>query len=170
MYKNLSLILGIWIVFGLTSEVSAQSNAMSSGSLFAVANAVNHAAHVNQEDFLPHAEPMFGMNQEDYQDHFEEYREGSLMERILHLENMELQAIYADSKMNEINVSFNVKDQQEVLVAVYDSFGSKVYTDMTTLTDGLNNYHLETSQLSSGFYSMVVSGKNDQFIQRFLIE
>ena len=170
MIKNLSLTAIFMLGLLCSSTISAQSETMATGATMAMAKTLNHAAHIQSEANLPLAEPIFGMEKTEYEDHFNEYRVGSLMERVLDLENMELQAIYADSKMNEINVSFNSVIEQEVVIAVYDSFGSKVKYDLAQITDGINNYKVDTKDLDDGFYSMVVTGQQDQFIQRFIIE
>lgn len=162
-------------ILSLTSLVAttgvAQNAAMATAPTFAVATAVSSSEErLDNEEFLPYAEPIFGMEKEAYEDHFNEYREGALMDRILDLNHMELQAIYTDSKMNEINVSFNSTVKQEVVLAIYDSFGQKVKSDTYKINNGINNYAVATKDLDEGFYSMVVTGENDQFIQRFIIE
>ena len=170
MLKHVSLVSAVLTLMLITDSAIAQSQAMASGASLAVASGVNHALHADSEENLPYAEPIFGIEKEDYEDHFNEYRMGALMDRVLDLEHMELQAIYADSKMNEINVSFNSMITQEVVIAVYDSFGNKVIGKMATINEGINNYKVNTDELNDGFYSMVVTGNKDQFIQRFIIE
>ena len=170
MLNKLSLSSIVLAGFFMANNLNAQSQTMASGASLAVAETINNSLYIDSEDNLPYAEPIFGIEKEEYENHFNEYREGSLMDRVLDLENMELQAIYADSKMNEINVSFNSMIQQEVVVAIYDSFGAKVMYDLAKIDHGINNYKVDTKGLRDGFYSMVVTGKKDQFIQRFIIE
>ncbi|MDX1683789.1 MAG: hypothetical protein R3275_01070 [Saprospiraceae bacterium] len=168
-FRTIISILCFILLSGYASF--GQNNAMASASVFAVAETFSIAEkHEADADYLPYAAPIFGMEAEAYNEHFTEYREGALMDRILDLNNMELQAIYTDSKMNEINVSFNSRITQEVVVTIYDSYGGNIKTKTYEVLDGLNNYAIPTDDLKDGFYSMVVSGDNDQFIQRFIIE
>lgn len=167
--RTTTAILSI-VVFGWTAAQS-QSTTMAAMPVIATAHAVAAADDARADaDYLPYAEPILGIEKDAYEEHFNEYREGALMDRILDLENMELQAIYTDSKLNEINVAFNSSIEQEVVLAVYDSFGQKVMLETHMIKNGINNYTVQTEQLDEGFYSMVVTGQNDQFIQRFIIE
>ena len=122
-----------------------------------------------EEVFLPYAEPLFGMDEEEYQEHMSEKRQGSLLNRTIDLKNMELQAVYADSKMNEINMTFNAPEDQEVLVSIYDQTGVKVKSMIRSIVAGQNSYAFVTSDLGQGFYNLVVVGDEDQFLQRFII-
>lgn len=155
----------------VVTYVSGQNATMAAAPSLAVGTAVAASAdRLDNEADLPYAEPLFGMEKADYEDHFNEYREGALMDRVLDLHHMELQAIYTDSKMNEINVSFNSTVEQDVVLNIYDSFGQKVKGEMHNINTGINNYSVDTKDLNDGFYSLVVIGDNDQFIQRFIIE
>lgn len=155
--------------------LNAQNTAFTASTALAVPStygiqADEVASADAKEDFLPYAEPILGIEKEEYENHFSEYRVGSLMDRVMDLNHMELQAIYADSKMNEINISFNSQVEQDLVVNVYDQFGMKVKCEMHNTLQGINNYKINTEDLPEGFYSMVVIGDNEQFIQRFIIE
>ena len=169
---NFRTIASILFLTSLVSTgISGQNATMAAAPTMAVGTAVAASAdRLENEAYLPYAEPLFGMEKEDYEDHFNQYREGALMDRVLDLHHMELQAVYTDSKMNEINVSFNSTVEQEVVLNIYDAFGEKVKGEMHNITTGINNYSVDTKHLSDGFYSLVVIGDNDQFIQRFIIE
>lgn len=170
-----TIIINSLFFFSFFGMLNAQSNSYTSSAMLTVPATYGMGSEAtaeveSKEDFLPYAEPMFGMDKADYENHFSEYREGSLMDRVMNLHTMELQAIYADSKMNEINVSFNSNTSQELVVNVYDQFGQKVLCEMQKINVGINNCKVNTEELSDGFYSMVVIGDNEQFVQRFIIE
>jgi hypothetical protein len=170
--SNFATVNSILAILLISTSISAQTESLMATSSLVVASEVNKSEsnYVSNQDFLPYAEPIFGIEKEEYENHFNEYRVGALMDRVFDLNHMELQAIYADSKMSEISMAFNSTVEQEVVVSVYDSYGQKVKSELYEIEHGLNNYRVRTEDLSDGFYSMVVTGDNDQFIQRFIIE
>lgn len=172
---TLRSLLGIGLFFGTMCLAQAQDQTWAASASLALPSTygiqgTESVVAESAEDFLPYAEPILGIEKSEYEAHFSEYRAGSLMDRVLDLEHMELQAIYADSKMHEINVSFNSSVKQDLVVNVYDQFGQKVMSELHTVDHGINNYKIGTEDLQDGFYSLVVIGNKDQFIQRFIIE
>ena len=170
--SNFVTVNSIIAMLAMSLSLSAQTESMLvAPSLMVASESVpSEASYTDNQAFLPYAEPIFGIEKEAYEAHFNEYRVGALMDRVFDLNHMELQAIYADSKMHEISMAFNSNIEQEVVVTVYDSYGQKVKSELYDIEYGLNNYKVRTEDLQDGFYSMVVTGDNDQFIQRFIIE
>lgn len=65
--------------------------------------------------------------------------------------------IYPNPVFDDLNVAINLEQQQDVSVEAFDVVGKKVYSiDYGLLPTGENKLKIETSQFSSGIYTLSV--------------
>jgi len=78
--------------------------------------------------------------------------------------------LYPVPALNSLNVDFNSTGNQKIVFEVVDLTGRVVYHSAKDIVSGNNHIKLNLNNLSSGFYSLRLTGKEGVVIRRFVVE
>jgi PKD repeat protein len=78
--------------------------------------------------------------------------------------------LYPVPALNSLNVDFNSTGNQKIVFEVVDLTGRVVYHSAKDIVSGNNHIKLNLINLSSGFYSLRLTGKEGVVIRRFVVE
>jgi len=70
---------------------------------------------------------------------------------------------------SNLNVSFELKDSQEVSLLILDLQGRVIMDKTITGNSGMNTHELETTLLDQGTYLLVLNNANERIIERFVV-
>lgn len=77
--------------------------------------------------------------------------------------------VYPNPATNNVNVNFDLLDNKNVNVVIYDVLGNEVYNNSTEMTKGLQTLQVNTSILSSGVYYLTLVVDNAKETKKLII-
>ena len=70
---------------------------------------------------------------------------------------------------NEINIQIHTEKSKEINILLYNGMGNQLRQQKLELDSGKTSYALDTHQLSSGYYYLVVKDNNELYKRRFVV-
>lgn len=79
-------------------------------------------------------------------------------------------SLYPNPTSNLINVKFNMKEPQDLVIEVYNILGVKVLSEKMKNCEGIIDYPIDVSNLVNGVYSLNIRGSKDILKKQFIVD
>ena len=85
------------------------------------------------------------------------------------MENISI-SVYPNPTDQEVNITFNSKFNESIIIHIYDAVGKEVYTDTKTCIKGVNNFKIDISEYPKGMYFCKLIGSKANCSEKFVIK
>lgn len=68
--------------------------------------------------------------------------------------------LFPNPASNNVNIELTSKENSTLTISIIDNLGKVVFTNDTNITEGNNTYSINTSELSNGYYTVVLTTQN----------